>query len=216
MYIVIVGCGRVGSELARLLSSEGHDIVVVDKKEESFQRLGDAFNGLTIKGNGVSTKTLQDAGIEKTDVFCSLTNSDNINIMASQVAKRIFKVPRVIARVYDPQKAAIYKALGLNILSETSLFASMIRDKIMDEMFSSYLIESGNFGVLEFPVSSEIVGKKVGQITVPGECVITVIRRKDLSTIIPDPTTVLMDGDVAVVVVKVGSLKKVKKNFGLS
>ena len=126
MYIVIIGCGRVGAELAKLLSLEGNDVVVIDKKDHSFSRLGEAFNGITIKGSGVSTKTLQDAGIERADVFCSLTNSDNINIMASQVAKGIFKVPRVIARVYDPRKASIYKTLGLDILSETTLFAAMI------------------------------------------------------------------------------------------
>src|SRR3989338_8167066 len=127
MYIVIVGCGRVGAELARLLSQEGQDVVIIDRKESAFDRLGDAFNGITLKGSGVSTKTLHAAGIEKTDVFCALTNSDNVNIMASQVAKGIFKIPRVIARVYDPTRATIYKTLGLDIFSETALFASMIR-----------------------------------------------------------------------------------------
>ena len=211
MYIVIVGCGRVGSELARLLSSEGSDIVVIDPEEMAFSRLGEGFNGITIKGSGVSTKTLSDAGIERTDIFCALTNSDNINIMASQVAKGIFKVPRVIARVYDPRKAAIYKTLGLDILSETTLFASMIRDKIMDKMLSSYLIETSELGVLELPVSSKLVGKAVRDVNIPGELMIAAIKHLDIPPVIPDIKTVLAKNDVLLAVVKISSLKKIRE-----
>jgi len=215
MYIVIIGCGRVGAELAKILSSENHNVVVIDKKEESFGRLGGAFNGVTIKGNGVATKTLQEARIDKTDVFCALTNSDNINIMASQVAKGIFKVPRVIARVYDPRRAEIYTALGLDILSETILFASMIRDKIVDPMLSSYLIETEELGVLEFSVAERSIGKSVEEVNISGEFIITAIRRKGRPVIIPEPRTTLMKGDVVIGVVKTESIPKIKKMFSL-
>ncbi len=218
MYIVMVGCGRVGAELARLLSLGGNDVVVIDQNESAFARLGEAFNGITIKGNGVSTKILQDAGIERTDVFCSLTNSDNINIMASQVARGIFKVPRVIARVYDPRKAAIYKTLGLDILSETTLFASMIRDKIADKMLSSYLIESGHMGVLEIPVdetNEKIFGKTVADINIPGELVVTAIRHGNSPPIIPEPTATFKKSDILVAVIKMKSLPRIKKLFNL-
>ncbi len=215
MYVVIVGCGRVGAELAKLLSQEGKDVVVIDQNDSAFIRLGEIFNGVTIKGNGVSTRVLQDAGIERTDVFCSLTNSDNINIMASQVAKGIFKVPRVIARVYDPRKAAIYRTFGLDVLSETTLFASMIRDKIADKMLSSYLIESGHLGVLEVPVSGKLIGKSVGEINIPGEFIVTVIRQKDSPPILPEPTTLLQKGDTLIGVLKMQGLDMVKKIFNL-
>ncbi len=99
MYVVIVGCGRVGSELAKLLSQEGHNVVVIDKEQRSFARLGHAFNGITLTGNGFDVELLKEAGIEKTDAFCAVTNGDNTNIMAAQVAKKIFKVPKVIARI---------------------------------------------------------------------------------------------------------------------
>ena len=213
MYVIIVGCGRVGAELARLLSTEGHNVVVVDRKESTFTRLGDAFNGITLKGSGVSTKTLQDAGIEKTDVFCALTNSDNINIMASQVARGIFKVPRVIVRIYDPQRAGVYKTLGLDVLSETTLFASLIRDKIVDPMLSGYLIETGELGVLEFPIAERSIGKTVGETNIPGEMLITVIRRPHKPVIIPEATTRLNRGDILVAVVKMESVAKIKKIF---
>ncbi len=211
MYVIIVGCGRVGSELAKLLSVEGKDVVVIDKKEESFSRLGESFNGITIRGNGVSPRVLQEAGIEKGDIFCAFTNSDNVNIMASQVAKGIFKIPRVIARVYDPRKAVIYRTFGLDILSEPTFFASMIRDKIMDPRLSSYLIETNELGVLEIAANKEWVGKTVDEINIPGELIITAIRKEDGSPIIPTIKTILKDDDILLGVVKMASLDKIKR-----
>ena len=215
MYIMIVGCGRVGAELARLLSLEGNNVVIVDEKEASFSRLGDAFNGVAIVGNGIFTKTLQEAGIEKADIFCALTNNDNINIMASQVAKGIFKIPRVIARVYDPRKADIYRTLGLDVISETTLFASMLRDKIIDKQLSSYLIETNQLGIIELPVSDQQVGKTVEEINKPGELVITAIQKRGKLAAIPEPEKVLAKGDQLVAVVKLSSIKKIKKEFAL-
>lgn len=215
MYIVIVGCSRVGAELAKLLSLEGNDVVVVDKNEGAFSHLGEAFNGLIVKGNGVSIRTLQEAGIKKTDIFCSLTNSDNINIMASQVAKVIFNVPRVISRIYDPSKAVIYKKLGLDILSETTLFSSMIRDKIIDKMLSSYLIETNRLGVLEIPLPAKFIGKTVEEINIPGKFIISAIRRFEQPPSIPTPKTLLEKGDILVAVVEMKSLHKTKKVFQL-
>ena len=215
MYIIIVGCGRVGSELAKLLSGEGNDVVILDKDEKNFARLGETFNGVTVKGNGVSPKILQDAGIEKADVFCAFTNSDSANIMASQVAKGIFRVPRVIARVYDPKKAAIYQTFGLDVLSEPFLFASMIRDKIIDKRLSSYLIETSELGILEIPVHGEMAEKSVGQINLPGELLVTTIVRKKMGPIIPDLKTAVNEGDTLLAVVKMSSLDKVNKMFNL-
>ncbi|MFA5338299.1 MAG: NAD-binding protein [Candidatus Omnitrophota bacterium] len=98
MYVIIVGCGRVGSELAKLLSNEGHDVVVIDKSPSSFDRLGGTFNGITLVGNGFDQDLLKSAGIEKADAFCTVTNGDNTNLISAQVAKKIFNVPKVIAR----------------------------------------------------------------------------------------------------------------------
>jgi trk system potassium uptake protein TrkA len=214
MYVVIVGCGRVGSELARLLSSEGHNVVIVDKNPKSFERLGGVFNGLSIEGNGYEIEVLKKAGIEKADAFCAVTNGDNTNLVAAQAAKKIFKVPKVIARVYDPQRAHIYKALGLDILSGTILFAAMIRDKLIESRFSSYLIESADVGILEFEIKPDLAGKKVSEINIPYEMLIcSVIKKK--GTIIPTDNTVLQEGDVLLAIVKTESLDKVKKKLGL-
>ena len=214
MHVIIVGCGRVGAELAKLLAGEGHNVVIVDRNPASFERLGGTFNGLTVVGNGFDLSLLKQAGIEKADAFCSLTNGDNTNLVSSQVAKKIFNVPKVIARVYDPQRARIYSALGLDIISGTILFAAMLRDKIIESRFSSYLIETKELGVIEIEVKNDLVGKSVQQINVPGEFLVTAVRRLE-GVFIPYPETVLMGKDTLMAVVKVASLKKIKDKFNL-
>lgn len=214
MYVIIVGCGRVGSELAKLLSAEGHNVVVIDKSPVAFDRLGGSFNGLTLVGNGFSLSLLKQAGIEKADAFCSVTNGDNTNLVSAQAAKKIFKVPKVIARVYDPARAHIYQALGLNIISGTILFAAMLRDKIIESRFSSYLIETKELGVIEIEVKNHLVGKTIQDINMPGEFLVVAIRRLQ-DVIIPEPSTTLKEKDVLMAAVKVASLAKVKKKFNL-
>lgn len=214
MYTIIVGCGRVGSELAKLLSGENNNVVVIDKKQSSFERLGKTFNGLTLLGNGFDLALLRQAGVEKADALCALTNGDNTNLITAQVAKKIFKVPKTIARVYDPQRAHIYSALGLDIISGTLLFASMLRDKITESRFSSYLIKTKDLGVIEVEVKDELVGKTAGDIAIPGEFMVAAIRRMD-EVIIPVPQTVLRSKDILAGVAKVVSLDKIKKKFNL-
>lgn len=214
MYVIIVGCGRVGSELAKLLSGEGHDVVVIDKNQVSFDRLGGAFNGLTLVGNGFDLALLKQAGIEKTDAFCAVTNGDNTNLIAAQVAKKIFKVSKVIARVYDPQRAHIYGTLGLDIISGTILFAAMLRDKIIESRFSSYLIESKDLGVIEIEVKNSLVGKAIQEVNVPGEFLVVAIERVT-GVMIPQPQTILKERDVLMAVIKTGNLDKIKETFNL-
>jgi trk system potassium uptake protein len=214
MYVIIVGCGRVGSELAKLLANEGHNVVIIDKSAKSFERLGNTFNGLSLTGNGFDLALLKQAGVEKADAFCCVTNGDNTNLIAAQVAKKIFKTPKVIARIYDPRRANIFKALGLDILSGTTLFASMIRDKIVESRFSSYLIETKDLGVLELEVKKELIGKTIQDVNVPQEFMVVALRRLE-GSLIPEPKTVLKAKDILIAVVKVASLKKIKAHFGI-
>jgi len=212
MYVIIVGCGRVGSELAKLLSNEGHNVVVIDRNPVSFERLGGTFNGLTRVGNGFDLELLKQVGIEKADAFCAVTNGDNTNLISAQVAKKIFKVPKVIARVYDPQRAHIYAALGLDIISGTILFAAMLRDKIIESRFSSYLIETKDLGVIEIEVKNNLVGQTIQDINLPGEFLVVAIRRMQ-GVILPEAQTILKNKDTLMAVVKVASLDKIKEKF---
>ncbi len=135
MKVVIMGCGRVGAWLARLLDADGHQVTVLDTDAYSFGRfrftgLLNDFKGTALVGNGIDQEALKRAGIEGTDVFFALTQGDNRNIMASQIAKHIFQVPRVICRIYDPLRQEMYSTLGLEAISPTAIFAQMLKDKL--------------------------------------------------------------------------------------
>jgi trk system potassium uptake protein TrkA len=126
--VVIVGCGRVGAALARRLVAEGHTVSVVDTNVGAFNRLGDDFPGTMVVGNGIDEGVLRRAGIEGADAFVSLTPGDNRNAMAAQVAKMVFRVPRVITRLYDPIRAEVYRELGLETYCSTSIGVGIVTD----------------------------------------------------------------------------------------
>jgi trk system potassium uptake protein TrkA len=126
--IVIVGCGRVGSTLARQMVEEGHEVGVVDENVASFARLGEDFGGQMVVGSGIDEETLRRAGIERADCFASVTNGDNRNIMAAQIAKEVFKVQRVITRIYDPIRAQVYRELGLETICPTTIGAALLEE----------------------------------------------------------------------------------------
>ena len=119
MKLVIVGCGRVGAMAALALSKAGHQVTVIDSNRHAFDRLGSDFAGEMVLGNGIDEDVLRRAGIEQAEGFASLTNGDNRNIMAAQIAREIFHVPRVITRIYDPIRENVYHELGLDTLSPT-------------------------------------------------------------------------------------------------
>jgi len=214
MNIMIVGCGRVGSQLALLLSREGHNVTIIDKNADAISRLGVNFNGISAVGNGFDEKLLKELKIDRQDAFVAVTSGDNTNLMASQIAKKIFNVPKVIARVYDPRRASIYRSLGLDIISGTILVAAMIRDKIIENRFSSYLVESGDIGVIELTGTVDLKGKRVEELNVPGEFIIVAVER-DKKIFIPKKDTVVRLNDKMMGVVVIASLKKVKSIFKL-
>jgi len=214
MHVIIVGCGRVGSQLARILQEENHNVVVIDKEAKAFERLGKSFNGIPLIGNGYDLEVLKEAGIEKADAVAVVTNGDNTNIVTAEVAKKIFNVPKVIARVYDPQRAEIYRSLGLDIISGTNLVAAIIRDKLIESKFSTFLLETGKLGILEVRINEDLVGKTVEKLNIPGEFLtITVIRNDQV--IIPEGKLLLQKDDLVMGVTRVESLKKIKKKLGL-
>jgi len=125
--VVILGCGRVGAELARLLDQDGHDITIVDADVEAFRRLAPGFQGTILAGDGLDEGILRRAGVEQADAFIALTDGDNHNIMASEVAKHIYRVPTVISQIKDPLRADAFDALGIESVSPTVLGAERIR-----------------------------------------------------------------------------------------
>jgi len=130
MKIIIMGCGRVGAQLAGLLDTDGHEVTILDTDAYSFRRLASTFGGTALLGNGIDQDSLEKAGIEQADVFVALTQGDNRNVMAVQIAKHIYNVPRVISRIYDPLRRDLYDTLGIEAFSPTTIFAQLAREKI--------------------------------------------------------------------------------------
>ena len=133
MKVVIMGCGRVGARLATLLDIEGHSVTILDIDAYSFRRLAPEFGGTALVGNGVEEESLQKAGIEEADAFVALTQGDNRNVMAAQIAKHIFNVPKVMCRIYDPLRRELYSTLGIETFSPTTIFAQMLKEKLEKE-----------------------------------------------------------------------------------
>jgi len=130
MKVVIMGCGRVGAQLAGLLDSDGHSVTILDTDAYSFRRLPPDFKGAALVGNGLDQEALKRASIEEADVFVAVTQGDNRNVMATQIAKHIFHVPKVVCRIYDPLRQELYSTLGLETLSPTTIFAQMLRERL--------------------------------------------------------------------------------------
>lgn len=128
--IVIMGCGRVGGKLASMFDAAGHKVTVLDLDAYSFRRLPPTFSGTALIGNGTDEEMLRKAGIEDASAFIALTQGDNRNVMAAQIAKHIFKVPRVICRIYDPLRKDIYEQLGLESISPTEVFADLLFNRL--------------------------------------------------------------------------------------
>jgi trk system potassium uptake protein TrkA len=128
MKVVILGCSLVGAEVASWFDSEKNEVSVIDSKENSFNRLPKDFKGEKVLGMGIDVKVLTQAGIERADVFFGLTNSDNTNLMAAQLVKQRFKVPKIVIRVYDPQTAKAFGEVGLDIICPTTIVADKFKE----------------------------------------------------------------------------------------
>lgn len=133
MHVIIIGCGKVGSKFAHVLADEGHDVVIVDNDREALKQLGADFNGITVMGVPIDQDILKQAGIETADALAAVTPDDSVNIMVSQMAKEIFKVPKVIARIYNPAREHVFHQFGLNTICPTNLTVDVIKSMILGQ-----------------------------------------------------------------------------------
>ncbi|HWQ21587.1 MAG TPA: TrkA family potassium uptake protein [Clostridia bacterium] len=215
MYIIIVGCGRLGAQLATKLSEEGHDVAVVDRNSSNFARLSDEFNGATITGVGFDIDVLKSAGIEHADGFAAVTDSDNMNIMAAQVAKTIFKVPMVIARVFDPIKGETYRALGLETVCPTTSAANIIYSKfLIRNEESHFILPGGGIELVEVAFHTSIPATTIAGVEALDDFKVISLTRGGTTTF-PKGNDVLAEGDQLLIALHVSDLPKVSSIFHL-
>jgi len=190
MYVIIVGCGKLGARVAELLSSEKHNVVVIDLSKSSFARLSTEFNGITLVGNGIDINVLREAGAEQADALVGLTDSDNANLMAAQVAREIFKIPKVIARLTLDDKQELYERLGVQVVSPVAIGAMQVRNRIVEGDYRRYLVlDKDGIEILRAPILPKLAGKRVLDVQKWGHVVISLVIR-GAKAFIPDIDTV--------------------------
>jgi trk system potassium uptake protein len=190
--VIVIGCGRMGSGLAKALSLRGQQVTVIDKDESTFETLS-GVKVRTVLGIGFDRDVLREAGIDKAEGLVAVTSSDEANIVATQLAQRIFRVPKVIARVYDPRKAEIYKRLGLATISTTGWGIERITHMLTRTALDGAPLGS-NLELTHYEVSPQLAGRTVQTITLPGELHIVAIERDGKSFLATDSST-LQTGD---------------------
>ena len=211
MLVVIAGCGRVGSDLAITLSEEGHDVSVIDELPEKLARLGATFNGKTHVGLAYDVKTLRSADIEFAQAFVAVTSNDNANVMAAQVAKEVFGVPNTIARLDDPARAEVYRALDVRYVAGAHLVSRVVHEQIVESEFDYHVTFSGgDVEIVDMYLNATAEGLLVGEFEISGALRVAAIMR-DGRTLVPDPDTTLHEGDLIVGSAKQGTMTKVRK-----
>jgi trk system potassium uptake protein TrkA len=216
MKIVVMGCGRVGEQLSRILADEGHDVVVIDYNPVALERLGPGFKGRTVLGVGFDREVLIKAGIEQADAFAATSSSDNANIIAARIARHIFHVPRVVVRLYDPRRADIYRRLGLVTICSTTWGAERIRELLTHTGLDPVMtFGNGEVSLLALEAPPHLVGRQVRDITVPNEISVVVITRQG-GAMLPTLGTEFQAGDLIYLAVLASAMERAEALLGLS
>jgi trk system potassium uptake protein TrkA len=215
MKVIVMGCGRIGSQVSKLLDEQGHDVTVIDHDQNAEGRLPKTFKGRLVKGIGFDRSVLADAGIEQADAFVAASQSDNANIVAARTARNIFHVPRVVARLYDPRQAEIYERLGLTTISSTVWGAERIYQVLTHTDLDVWeTFGRGEVSLVHLETPPQLVGRRVGQLNVTGELLVVSITRNN-AAFIPDLGTEFREGDMIHLVVLTTSMERLEDMLGM-
>lgn len=211
MRVVITGSGRVGREVAQALSAMGDDVSLLDESEEGFDLLGRAFDGTVHLGVTYDVDALRAAGIEEADVFLALTPSDNANLMAVQLAERVFRVPRAIARLDDPAREAAYRALEVDFVPTARLLARVLVEQVHEPELAYHLeFSQGDVQVLEMVLGEGAAGHVVADLEIEGELRVAAVQRNG-TVLIPGPGDALQPGDLVAAAVRRGAASRLRR-----
>jgi len=215
MKVIIMGCGKVGTQVSRRMAAEGHEVTVIDPDPASLARLGPEFKGRRLTGVGFDQKVLLDAGIERAEAFAATSTSDTANIVAARIARTIYHVPRVVCRLYDPRRAEIYKRLGLVTISVTTWGSERIYELLSHAELDTLLsFGQGQVALVEAEVPSRLVGRSVSHVSVPGEIIVVAITRQG-EAFLPILGSEFRHGDLVQFAVHASAMERLESLLGL-
>lgn len=196
MRVIIGGCGRVGAQLATKLANERHEVVVIDKNPAALKRLGEGFGGTIVQGMVFDKEVLEHAGIERCDAFVAVTSGDNSNVVSATVARGVFRVPKVVARIFDPRRAEIYRRLGIQTVSSVTWAANEMSSLILyPYLVRDLALGDGDVQAVKVSIPPRLVGRTVADLSMPGESMVFAVVRGGRS-FIPSTPESLLEGDV--------------------
>jgi trk system potassium uptake protein TrkA len=213
MKYVVVGCGRVGAELATRLSAAGHDVCVVDQEGASFNNLGPAFHGRTIEGEVLSQQVLRRAGIETADGLAAVTNSDSLNAVVAHAARAIFHRKHVVARNYDPRRRPLFEAFGLQVISSTSWGAQRVEELLYHgEIRTVFSAGNGEVEVYELTIPTAWSGRRLTDLLPDG--VVAVAQTRAGRANLPQAGSTLEQDDVLLVAATLEGIEAARQRLG--
>jgi len=215
VHVVVVGCGRVGSELSGLLEKAGHTVAVIDKRKEAFRRLPSGFSGSRVVGFGFDRDALQDAGIEHAEAFAAVTSGDNSNILSARVARESFGIGRVVARIYDPRRAIVYQRLGIPTVATVSWTTDQVLRRLVPADGGSshdWIDPTAKVCVVERPLPAAWAGHKLADLSEPGAFWLTAITRFGAAEVV-GKKAIGQEGDLLHFVVSVDALDALRERL---
>jgi trk system potassium uptake protein TrkA len=214
MRITIIGCGRVGAGLARQLALDGHEVTAVDSDAAAFERLRPGFTGRTVAGTALDRGVLVQAGIEQADALAAVTGSDELNAVVARLAVDRFGVPRVVARMYDPRQADLYRRLGILTISPVAWGIGRLSELLaLTDVGTLLTLGAGQVDLTQIAVPPALDGRRCGELEVAGEIDVVAITR-GARTFLPDAELPLRAGDIAYVVVAAGAGTRLETLLG--
>lgn len=214
MRVIVIGCGRVGSGLAHHLALEGHSVTVVDSDPAAFDRLPAGFSGEQIVGFGIDRKVLSTAGIERTEALAAVTGNDEVNSVVARAAVVRFRVPRVVARMYDPRQADLYRRLGVVTISPVVWGIGRLSEALQArDVATVFSLGGGQVDLNQVTVPARLDGRPCRELEVPGELAVTAVSRGG-RTFIPDGNSPMHTGDIVYLVVATGAASRLEELIG--
>ena len=213
MHVVVIGCGRVGSELAGALEHSGHSVAVVDKNARAFRRLGPEFGGNTVVGFGFDRDHLAQAGIEQAGAFASVTNGDNSNILCARIARETYGIEHVVARIYDPRRALIYQRLGIPTVATVAWTTDQVLRRLLPgETSHDWVDPTGRIGLVERSIPAKAIGQKLAKLNRPGHFWLTAVTRFGKAQVVT-AELIGQEGDVLVFVSDMDALEELQQHI---